>query len=137
MKVLLMSLCLLAATLVQAQHKFIEMNPPKAKPYLKSQLERMDAINQFRNEGVIGETDSAMLAIHDTSKLKAAQIKKVKEVMDAENKDRKAILDEIAKFNKLTDKEKEILIRSAYETHKNRSIKNSYYFEKDAWHKKY
>lgn len=137
MKVVILILGFFAATLVQAQHKFIEMNPPKAKPYMKTQLDRMDAIREFKEKGIIGEADSALLAVHDTEKLTAAQIKKVKEYMDAENKDRTAIYNEIAKYNKLTAQEKEILIRSAYETNKNRDIKGSWYFEKNAWNKKY
>lgn len=137
MKALVLLMGILATTLVQAQQKFIEMNPPKAKPFLKSQLDRMDSVKEYKYKGIIGETDKALLAVRETGAMKPEDVKKVKAVVDGENKDRKAIYDEIARYNKLSVKEKEILIRSAFETMKNRDIKNTYYFEKNAWHKKY
>lgn len=137
MKVLLLFISLVTATLVQAQHKILEMNPPKAKPFMKNQLHRMEAIREYKLKGIIGETDSAMLAVRETGSMKPDQVKKVKDLVAAENKDRTAIYNEIGRFNKLNEKEKDILIRSAYETSKNRDIKNTYFFEKNAWHKKY
>lgn len=137
MKVLIGLMSLFFLSVSFAQHKFIEMNPPKNKPYMKSQVERMDLIKAHKLTGVLGETETAMLAIHDTKGLNPRQIKRANELMEAENKDRKAIFAEIARFNKLNEKEKELLIRSAYEAYRNTDAKGTYYFEKKAWHKKY
>jgi uncharacterized protein len=137
MKVLFSVMVMVFSLVVHAQHKFIEMTPPKAKPYLKKQLERMDAIKAFKLKGHIGESDNAMLAIRESKGLKPQQIEKMNKLVAEENKDRKAIFEEIAKFNKLNKSEKEILIKSAYETYRNTDAKGIYYKEKNTWQKRY
>lgn len=137
MKVLVFALSFLFIISATAQHKFIEMNPPKAKKYMKNQIERMDLVKAHKLTGVLGETEKGMLGLHDISKLKPTQVKRAKDLMEAENKDRKAIFDEIARFNKLNAQEKELLLKSAFETYRNTDAKGTFYFEKAAWHKKY
>lgn len=137
MKVVLSLLLIGFAISSSAQHKMIEMYPPKAKSAIKAQQTRIDIINAHKYKGVLGEADNAMLALHETKGLSEKQIQFAKELIDKENKDRKIIFDEIAKYNKLSEKEKEFLIRSAFETYRNTSFKGTYYFEKNVWHKKY
>lgn len=137
MKVLVFVLSLIFTSLGLAQHKFLKTDLPSIKKNMKSQVERMDLIKAHKLTGVLGEADNAMLSLHSTENLKPAQIKRAKELMEAENADRKVILDEIAKHNKLNAKEKELLIRSSFETYRNMDAKGTYYYEKNAWHKKY
>ncbi len=119
------------------QYKILQMSPPQAKKYLKSQLARMDDVRKYKHAGHIGEADDAMLAIRDIKTLPAAEQEKVKKIVADENKDRKSIYQAIAKFNKLNEKEKKMLIDSAYETYRNTDAKETYHFEKKKWIKKY
>ena len=137
MKVLLIAISLFVAITCLAQHKFLDMNAPGAKKHMKTQVERMELIKAHKLSGVLGESDTAMLMLHSTEGLKPAQIKRAKDLMAAENIDRKGIFDAITKHNKLNEKEKKLLIRSAYETYRNMDAKGTYYFEKESWHKKY
>lgn len=137
MKVLVFVLSFLFIVAAMAQHKFLQMNPLGAKKYMQKQVERMDLIKAHKLTGVLGETETGMLGIHDTSKLKPAQVKRAKELMEAENKDRKAIFDEIARVNKLTEKEKQMLLKSAFDTYRGTDAKGTFYYEKGAWYQKF
>lgn len=124
-------------TTSQAQYKILEMSPPAAKKYLKSQLSRMDEVRKHKFSGYIGEAEGGMLAIHDIKSLPKAEQEKIKKLVELENKDRKAIFAAVAKHNKLNAKEKEMLSRSAFETYRNMDAKGVYYFENKKWQKKY
>lgn len=137
MKVLITLSFMLLSWVALAQHKIIEMNPPKAKPYLNRQIERMDLVKAHKLKGYIGEEDNGLLAIRETKGLSAKQIERMKTMVSEENKDRQGVYDEIVKFNKLSDKEREILIRSAYETSRNIDKKGIYYKEKGQWLKRF
>lgn len=119
------------------QYKILQMSPPEAKKYLKSQLARMDEVRKYKYSGHIGEADNALLAIREIKDLSASEQKKVKNLVLEENKDRAAIYKAIAKFNKLNEKEKKMLIDSAYETYRNTDPKETYHFEKKKWTQKY
>ncbi len=122
---------------VMAQYKMLEMSPPKAKKILKTQLARMDEVRKYKQLGYIGEVETAFLDIRDPKVVPKADIEKVKKVVVDENKDRKTLYAVIAAHNKLNAKEKEMFIRSAYETYRNTDAKESYYFENKKWQKKY
>jgi uncharacterized protein len=121
---------------VLAQYKVLDMKPPKAQKYLKSQLARMDELRKYKYAGSIGETDQATVAIRDVKGLAESEQKKIKKVVDDENRDRKFIFNEIAKFNKLDKTEYGFLIKSAYETYRNTDAKGTYYLENKKWLKK-
>ncbi|MBY0385000.1 YdbL family protein [bacterium] len=121
----------------QAQYKILEMSPPGAKKYLKSQLGRMDEVRKHKFAGHIGEADGGLLAIHEIKSLPKADQEKIKKLVESENKDRQGIFAAVAKHNKLNSKEKEMLLRSAFETYRNMDAKGVFYFENKKWQKKY
>lgn len=97
----------------------------------------MNDVRKYKHSGHIGEADDAMLAIRDIKNLPNAEQEKVKKIVTDENKDRKGIYKAIAQFNKLNEKEKKMLIDSAYETYRNTDAKETYHFENKKWIKKY
>lgn len=122
---------------VGAQYKMLEMSPPKAKKILKNQLARMDEVRKYKQLGYIGESETAFLDIREMKAIPKADQEKVKKVVADENKDRKNLYAVIAVHNKLNEKEKAMLIRSAFETYRNTDAKEMYYFENKKWQKKY
>lgn len=130
-------LVLVLPQLGNAQYKMIEMNPPKAKAPLKRQLDRMSQVQKYKFKGVIGETDQATIAIHDAKNLSKKEHDEVKKMVDAENKDRTSIFQAIIDFNKLNKKEREILVKSAFDTYKGIDAKGTFYYENKTWQKKY
>jgi uncharacterized protein YdbL (DUF1318 family) len=122
---------------VSGQYKILQMSPPAAKKHFKSQLTRMDEIRKHKFSGYIGEADNGMLAIREIKSLSKDEQKKITKLVDEENKDRKQIYVILAKHNKLNDKEKMMLIRSAYETYKNMDSKKTYHFENKKWLQKF
>jgi uncharacterized protein len=130
-------LVVLFSMISEAQYKILEMSPPAAKKYLKSQLARMDDVRKHKFAGHIGEAEGGMLAIHEIKSLPKTDQDKIKKLVELENKDRKAIFAAVAKHNKLNSKEKEMLSRSAFETYRNMDAKGVYYFENKKWQKKY
>lgn len=117
--------------------KKIEMNPPAAKKYLKSQLNRMDQVRRYKILGYIGEGEQAVLVVRDTKGLAKADQEKLNKVVVEENADRKAIFAAIAKYNKLSSQEYDFLLKSAYETYRNTDPKGTYYYEGRQWQKRY
>ena len=119
------------------QYKIMQMSPPAAKKHFKSQLTRMDDIRKYKFAGYIGEADTGMLAIREIKSLSKDEQKKITKLVDDENKDRKQIYAILGKYNKLSEKEKVMLIRSAYETYKNMDSKKTYHFENKKWLQKF
>lgn len=126
--------CSLAAF---GQYKILQMSPPAAKKYFKSQLSRMDDIRKNKFSGYIGEADTGLLAIREVKSLSKDEQKKIIKLLDDENKDRTQIYAILIKHNKLNEKEKTMLIRSAYETYKNMDSKKTYHFENKKWLQKF
>lgn len=122
---------------VQAQYKILQMSPPAAKKHFKAQLGRMDEIRKYKFAGHIGEADSGMLAIRDIKSLSKDEQKKITKLVDDENKDRKQIYAILVKHNKLSDKEKDMLLRSAFETYRNMDSKKTFHFENKKWQQKF
>jgi uncharacterized protein YdbL (DUF1318 family) len=119
------------------QYKILQMSPPAAKKHFKSQLTRMDEIRKNKFAGYIGEADNGMLAIRDIKALSKDEQKKITKLVDDENKDRKQIYAILIKHNKLNEKEKAMLVRSAYETYKNMDSKKTYHLENKKWLQKF
>ncbi len=131
---ILMMACSLTAS---GQYKILQMSPPAAKKHFKSQLSRMDDIRKNKFAGYIGEADTGMLAIREIKALSKDEQKKITKLVDDENKDRKKIYAILMKHNKLNEKERAMLIRSAYETYKNMDSKKTYHFENKKWLQKF
>lgn len=115
--------------------KPIEMSPPKVKPYEKRQVARVPDIRKYKALGYIGESETGFLAINPTQAGKAEVQAQVKKLIDEENKDRQAVVNEVVKYNKLNAKQKEILIKTIYEVFRDSSAKGTFYFEKGTWQK--
>lgn len=97
----------------------------------------MDEIRKHKFSGYIGEADNGMLAIREIKTLSKDEQKKISKLVDDENRDRKQIYAILGKHNKLNEKEKAMLIRSAYETYKNMDSKKTYHFENKKWLQKF
>ena len=97
----------------------------------------MDDIRKYKFAGYIGEADTGMLAIREIKALSKDEQKKITKLVEDENKDRKQIYAILGKHNKLSEKEKVMLIRSAYETYKNMDSKKTYHFENKKWLQKF
>ncbi len=137
LKVFVLGLFLLFSFPLLAQYKKFEMNPPAAKKYLKSQLNRMDQVRKYKILGYIGEAEQAVLSVRDIKSLTKTEQEKIKKTVDEENADRKAIFSAIAKYNKLNKHEYGFLLKSAYETYRNTDPKGTYYYEGRQWQKRY
>lgn len=122
---------------VSADHKFIEMMPPKVKKNFDNQLTRTKDIRDAKAKGYIGETEKGLLAIRELKGAKADEKKKIEKLVADENKDRQAIFEEIVRFNKLTERERGFLYRSTFETLRAIDLKGSFYYEKNRWEKKH
>lgn len=119
------------------QYKILQMSPPAAKKYFKSQLTRMDDIRKAKFAGYIGEADDGLLAIREIKALSKDEQKKITKLVTDENKDRKQIYTILIKHNKLSEKEKVMLVRSAYETYRNMDSKKTFHFENKKWQQKF
>lgn len=97
----------------------------------------MDEIRKHKFSGYIGEAETGLLAIREIKALSKDEQKKIAKLVEDENKDRKQIYVILIKHNKLSDKEKTMLIRSAYETYKNMDSKKTYHFENKKWLQKF
>lgn len=134
---LLLLISVLSLNAHSYNQKLFEMSPPKAKPYQKRQVKRMAMFRDFKFAGFLGETDQGLLAIRDISKTTPENQKFIKKLVDEENKDRLQIYKEIANYNKLKPKQKQMLIQNFFEVYRNTDAKGTYYFEKKAWQKHY
>ncbi len=74
-------------------------------PAIRKLIDSMKALNteimQFKDKGVIGETNDGMLAIRDMKGLGGEEIRTVKRLLRAENNDREALYKELAVANKI------------------------------------
>lgn len=118
-------------------YKSYDMNPPAAKARRKAQVERMPIIREYKMRGFIGEHEEGILAVRDLKDAPKEEHAAIKKVVEDENADRRVIFNAIVKANKLTDKEKGFLTKSTYEVFRNTSAKETWYYEKKNWHKKY
>jgi len=91
----------LAAGIALAGEADIKIETPAIKALNRKRAERLPALNEWKDKGVIGEAMDGYVARVPGSKL--GSIKETKEVNDlvsAENQDRKQILQELLKANK-------------------------------------
>lgn len=137
MKIWVLLLFLFVSYQSQAKNQFLEMSPPKAKLAQKNQLPRMDDIKAYKRSGFIGEADTGFLAIQDIKKIPQEKLKKISDLLESENKDRKVIYEEIIKYNKLKEPEATLFYKSVFETNKNADPVGTFYLEKSTWFKKY
>ncbi len=137
MRIFILLLCLASVSVATAQFKKIEMAPPAAKKIQERRLSRYNPILLNKMKGYIGETESGMLAIVDPKLIPAKEQDSIKKLVLEENKDRETWYKEIIVYNKLSAKEKEFLIKSAYGSFKGTDAKGTYHYEGKKWQKKY
>ena len=137
MRILLLLLCLASATSGWSQFKKIEMSPPSTKKLQDRRLSRYNPILLNKMKGYIGETESGFLAIVDLKLIPVKEQESIKKLVAEENKDRETWYKEIIAYNKLSVKEKEFLIKSAYGSFKGIDAKGTYHYEGKKWQKKY
>ncbi len=137
MKVLVFIIFTFVSAFAFSKAPFLEMNPPKAKPILKRQLQRMDEIKSFKKLGSIGEADTGLLAVREKTGLNNENAKRMEVLVGEENRDRKLIYEEIIKYNKLKKNDVDLFYKSVFDTLKNADPKGTHYLEKSTWIKKY
>jgi len=79
----------------------LNLTTPIIRKLIDSMKARNTAIMQFKDKGTIGETNDGMLAIRKMDGLGGEEIRTVKRLMRAENKDREALYKELATANKI------------------------------------
>jgi hypothetical protein len=75
--------------------------------------------------------------VHEPREIPKAEKKAVEQLVKDENQDRLAWYKEIIAFNKMGEKEKVFLIKSAFKTFKGTDPKGAFYYENKQWQKKY
>lgn len=120
-----------------AEYKKIEMNPPKAKEIQSRRLDRQTPLMLHKFKGYVGETDEGLIAVREIKKLPKIEQDTITKMVADENKDRQAWYKEIIAHNKLSEKEKGFLIKSAFDSFKGMDAKGTYFYENKRWQKKY
>ncbi len=83
----------------------LNLTTPAIRKLIDSMKVRNTEIMNFKNKGVIGETNDGMLAIRDMEGLGGEEIRTVKRLLRAENNDREALYKELAVANKIEPSE--------------------------------
>lgn len=86
----------------QAQEADINISNPAIRALKESIKRRSDAIKPFMDRGNIGITQNGLLAMRTTEGLNLRERAEVKQLIDAENRDREALYAEIAKANNIS-----------------------------------
>ena len=86
---------------VYADEIDLNLTTPAIRKMIDSMKARNTEIMQFKDKGVIGETNDGILAIRDMNGLGGEEIRTVKRLLRAENKDREALYKELAVANKI------------------------------------
>ncbi len=79
----------------------LNLTTPAIRKLVDSMKARNAKIMQFKNKGIIGETNDGMLAIREMDGLGGEVIRTVKRLLRAENDDRKMLYNELATANKI------------------------------------
>lgn len=85
-----------------AQEADINISNPAIRALKASIKTRSDAIKPFMDRGHIGIAQDGLLAIRSTEGLNLKERAEVKQLVDAENRDREALYTEIAKANNIS-----------------------------------
>jgi uncharacterized protein YdbL (DUF1318 family) len=85
-----------------AQEADINISNPAIRALKASIKTRSDAIKPFMDRGHIGIAQDGLLAIRSTEGLNLKERAEVKQLVDAENRDREALYAEIAKANNIS-----------------------------------
>ena len=93
--------CLSGNSTVYADEIDLNLTTPAIRKLIDSMKARNTEIMDFKDKGVIGETNDGMLAIRDMNALGGEEIRTVKRLLRAENKDREALYKELAVANKI------------------------------------
>ena len=87
---------------VYADEIDLNLTTPAIRKLVDSMKARNTQIMQFKDKGVIGETNDGMLAIRNMDGLRGEEIRTVKRLLRAENSDREALYKELATANKIS-----------------------------------
>ncbi len=90
---------------VYADEIDLNLTTPAIRKLIDSMKARNTEIMQFKDKGVIGETNDGMLAIRDMKGLGGEEIRTVKRLLRAENNDRETLYRELAVANKIEPSE--------------------------------
>ena len=80
----------------------LDLTTPAIRKLIDSMKARNTEIMNFKDKGVIGETNDGMLAIRDMNDLGGEEIRTVKRLLRAENNDRETLYKELATANKIS-----------------------------------
>ena len=97
--------CISGNSTVYADEIDLNLTTPAIRKLIDSMKARNTEIMQFKDKGVIGETNNATLAIRDMNGLVGEEIRTVKRLLRAENNDREALYMELAVANKIEPSE--------------------------------
>jgi uncharacterized protein YdbL (DUF1318 family) len=86
---------------VYADEIDLNLTTPAIRKMIDSMKARNTEIMQFKDKGVIGETNDGMLAIRNMNDLGGEEIRTVKRLLRAENNDRETLYKELAVANKI------------------------------------
>ena len=87
---------------VYADEIDLNLTTPAIRKLIDSMKARNAKIMQFKDKGVIGETNDGMLAVREMGGLAGEEIRTVKRLLRAENNDREALYKELATANKIS-----------------------------------
>ncbi|MFQ5752227.1 MAG: YdbL family protein [bacterium] len=119
---------------VYADEIDLNLTTPAIRKLIDSMKARNTEIMQFKNKGVIGETNDGMLAIRDMNGLGGEEIRTVKRLLRAENNDREALYKELAAANKISLSEID-RIKSVFAKTRKAKAKSGHWYqdEKGKW----
>jgi uncharacterized protein YdbL (DUF1318 family) len=95
----LASLGLIAAA--HAQEADINVSNPAIRALKDSIKQRSDALKPYMDRGAVGIAQDGLLAVRDSDGLSLKERADVKQLVDAENRDRESLYAEIAKANNI------------------------------------
>ena len=114
--------------------KILDSKP--VKKIHKRQARRMVPIRLYKKKGFIGEKEDGLLSIRNTDKMSKKEKRKLKNLLNMENRDRNKLYQIISKANKHSKKQKALLRLNMFRSHLDIDPRGTYYFENGQWHKK-
>ena len=122
---------------VYADEIDLNLTTPAIRKMIDSMKARNTEIMQFKDKGVIGETNDGMLAIRDMKGLGGEEIRTVKRLLRAENNDRETLYRELAVANKIDPADIDKIKTVFAKTRKSKAKPGHWYHdEKGKWTQK-
>ena len=130
---------------VQAARKKYSKKKPKKKNIYKTRsvkkiirrrAKRLEKIKNYKKKKAIGESSDGLIRIRSLASLPSGEQKKLKKMLDAENKDRNRLYRIIMKADGFSKKQEQVFRETMFETYIGRDPVGTFFFEKKYWQQK-